>query len=151
MLKQIRQILVNLVKSHSSDMEITLGFGLGIFVGFIPVYGFQTILVLLLTLLIPKCNRISALASSNLFIPPLIPFTVGLDYIVGSFLLTGQLTFVSIQSFEDILLYLKPVFIGSALVAPVMAIISGFIFYPLLRTARARFKKDINPSSSSLQ
>lgn len=149
MLNRIRHILVTLVKSHSSDMEITLGFAFGILVGFVPVYGFQTIIILIITLIIPKCNRIAALASSNLFIPPVIPFTVGLDYIVGSFLLTGNISPVSIQSVEDILLYIKPIFVGSAVVAPIMAVLLGFIFYPLLKTARARFKRDANASSLS--
>lgn len=149
MIKKFRKILVDLVKSHSSDMEITLGFALGILIGFIPVYGFQTILILLLTLIIPKCNRIAALASSNLFIPPVIPFTVGLDYIVGSFILTGNVTIVSIHSLEEILLYIKPIFVGAAVVAPIMALISGFIFFPLLRTVRGRFQNGNKATSSS--
>lgn len=136
MIKKLKTILKNILKSHSSNLDIALGFGLGIFVGFIPVYGFQTILVLLLLLFIPKCNKITAIASSQLFIPPFIPFTVGLDFIVGSLLLTGKINLIRITQFEDILIYIKPIFIGSIIVAPIMGALSTLIVYLILKKTR---------------
>ncbi len=136
MLKKLKASLKNILKSHLSNLDIALGFGLGIFVGFIPIYGFQTILILLLTLFIPKCNRIVAFASSQLFIPPFIPFTVGLDYIIGSLLLTGKINFMKIAQFEDILIYVKPIFIGSIIVAPIMGVLFTFIVYFILKKIR---------------
>ncbi len=140
MIRKFKQSIIDVLKSHTSDMEITLGLAFGIFIGFIPIYGFQTIAILLITLFISKFNRISALLSSQLFIPPVIPFTVGLDYIVGSLIISGSIEFIHITQFEQILLYVKPIFIGSAVVAPLMGILSGFIFYPIVKKIRYSMK-----------
>lgn len=84
---KIRKLWHKVLKGNSSPHEISLGLAIGIFVGFTPLVGVQTILILILIIIIPKINKISVYLSSwvmNQF--TFVPIYL-LDYWTGSFFL----------------------------------------------------------------
>lgn len=61
---------------------------LGVFIGLVPLYGFQTLLVLLLSSYF-KLNKVVALAFSYISIPPLLPFIMYLEFKAGQWILNN--------------------------------------------------------------
>jgi glycosyltransferase involved in cell wall biosynthesis len=67
--------LENVLESNDSNARKTFSIALGVFIGISPFWGFQTILVLFLAVLL-KLNKAIAFAFSNISFPPFIPFIV---------------------------------------------------------------------------
>ncbi len=140
MRKKLKILFKNIITSNSSNFEIAYGFGIGIFVGFLPIYGFQTIISILLAIIFKKANRISLIFATQLFLPPIIPIVIAMDYFIGALILYRKIEIIKIEQLKDILIYVKPIFLGSVIVAPIMGIISGTIFYYILK----KIKKNKN-------
>ena len=68
---------------------IARGIGIGIFLGFTPLYGLKTLLALLLAVLL-RGNKIAAVIGVNLHdvILPLVPVVLGMEYELGFWLLS---------------------------------------------------------------
>ncbi|MFO8061554.1 MAG: DUF2062 domain-containing protein [bacterium] len=138
MKKKIKFLFRKILLSNSSDFEVTLGFGLGIMVGFIPLYGFHTIICILLAIIIPKANRLSLILASQIFIPPVMAVALGIDYFAGSLILYRNISFMRITKVDDLLYYIKPIFAGSIIAAPLMGLLSSIVFYYVFKKIRKR-------------
>lgn len=78
----IKKAYERLLKIRGQPREIALGFALGIFVGFSPTMGFQTILAVFLASMF-KWNKISAAIGVWISNPLTAPFIYGLTYFIG--------------------------------------------------------------------
>ena len=88
--------------SRRSPMEISLGVGIGTFLGFMPLQGIKTPLVGVIKVIFPKVNIVSLfLASSVISLPPVIPFVYYFDYWLGTKILSRPLI-LTLSSFRDI-------------------------------------------------
>src|SRR5690606_10548263 len=70
-----RFFLENLLKSNDSPAKKASSVALGVWVGLSPFWGFQTVIVLFLAVVL-RLNKLIAFAFSNVSIPPLIPFII---------------------------------------------------------------------------
>ena len=79
----------NLFALEDSPESIARGIGIGIFLGFTPLYGLKTLLSLLLAVLF-RANKIAAVVGVTLhdFVFPLIPLVLGMEYEAGFWLLS---------------------------------------------------------------
>ncbi|HAF07432.1 MAG: Uncharacterized protein XD76_0374 [candidate division TA06 bacterium 32_111] len=127
MFRKFNNELKNLIYSNLSADQIANGFAVGVFIGFLPLYGFQTVLSIVAALIFKNVNRISLVTATQLFLPPVIPIVVFLNYLVGSLILYRKILFLKLTSFEDIIIYIKPIFIGSLFVGFFFAILSKYI------------------------
>ena len=108
---------------------------LGLFISCSPLWGFQTGLVIGLALLL-KLNRTLAFLTSNISVPPLLPFIVLRSFGCGE-LVTGQqvsldfsdgINWAILQ--ENLIVFLVGNFIFSSLVA----LLGGVVTYLTLRS-----------------
>lgn len=117
------------LNSHESNRKLSFSVGIGVFASVLPIWGFQTILALVLAFLL-KTNKVISVAASNISQPPLTPFIIFISYLVGVIILGGDFSkdFSSISVQDSILEYV----VGSIAVAIILAIAMGLITYLLL-------------------
>jgi glycosyltransferase involved in cell wall biosynthesis len=128
-----RFFLENILHSEDSIAKKSLSIALGVFIGIAPLWGFQTIIVIALAIAL-RLNKVIAFASSNISIPPFIPFIIYGSLKVGGIFITSKspllfnksITLSAIQ--DNILQYI----VGSILLATISAILLGSIAYLLL-------------------
>lgn len=126
------------VKPDESSLRKGLAVGFGVFMGILPIWGFQLALAIPLAFLL-RLNRVLVVAAANISIPPMIPFIL-----YGSYRLGGpfiQDSRVDIRSISDLTLEainwnMVQYLIGAvllALLAGVVAMITGYAIFRLFR------------------
>ena len=107
---------------------------LGVFIGIVPVWGFQTFLSIFLAAIF-RLNKTISFVGSNVSLPPFIPFIVLASLKVGSFFVEGNgeilIDFDNI-SFDSIKNHLLQYIVGSTILATFMAVLLGLICYVIL-------------------
>ena len=79
-----------LVLHNESPVKVSSALGLGVFMGIVPIWGFQMIVAASLAHLL-RLNKILVLVASNISIPPVIPFILYFSYKTGGLLMgTGE-------------------------------------------------------------
>ncbi|GHS94297.1 glycosyl transferase [Bacteroidia bacterium] len=126
----------HILASNYSNLQITLSVMLGIFLGIIPIWGYQMLVAYGLAHVF-KLNRVIALVASNISIPPMLPFILYGSFATGAWALgkpfklnLSHITFVTMK--QDIIQYI----IGSILLAIISAIAFGIITCLLLSIFR---------------
>ncbi|MDR3339440.1 MAG: DUF2062 domain-containing protein [Candidatus Symbiothrix sp.] len=124
--------------STQSNRTITLSVMLGIFLGIIPIWGYQMLVAYALAHFF-KLNKAIALVASNISIPPMIPFILYGSYAAGALLLGNSpgiklstISFVTVK--QDFIQYL----IGSFALAATSSVIFGIITYLLLHILKKK-------------
>jgi len=123
-----------------SNLNLALSVAFGIFMGIIPIWGYQLVSAIFLAYLF-KLNKTIVIISANISLPPLIPFILFASVKTGELVLdvnTG-LNFHSEFTFEVIKSLLKVYVTGSIVLAIIMSLIAGFSSWLLLTIFR---KKD---------
>ncbi|WP_178987448.1 DUF2062 domain-containing protein [Winogradskyella schleiferi] len=137
-----RFLFEDVIGSNDSPQKKALSIALGIFVGITPLWGFHTIIVISLALLL-KLNKTIAFAFSNVSLPPFIPFIVLGSFILGNIILGQNETysFATITTDFEVLKHLKTYIVGSFALAAVSAVIAGllsYIIFLILRKKKVR-------------
>ncbi|PZX91994.1 DUF2062 domain-containing protein [Flavobacterium aquariorum] len=125
--------LENILESSDSNARKASSIALGVFIGICPFWGFQTILVLSLAVLL-KLNKAIAFAFSNISFPPFIPFIIYGSLKIGSFFVTSDKSLIlnSDMTIADIQKNIAQYVVGSFILATFMAILFGLTSYLLL-------------------
>ncbi|MEW5909381.1 MAG: DUF2062 domain-containing protein [Thermodesulfobacteriota bacterium] len=116
-----------LLKEEAEPATLAFSGALGIFLGTLPLIMFQTIAILFSSGYF-RLNRIVALTSSQLCIPPFVPavcIEIGHYLRYGRFLTEISLNTIGYQGLERIYEWV----IGSVILAPVLATIMGMLIY----------------------
>lgn len=124
----------DLLSSNDTRLKKSLSVALGVFMGIAPFWGFQTILVLLLAVVL-RLNKLIAFAFSNISIPPFIPFIVYLSLKMGGFLLTGSskdFNWEDLKNAEGVANNIYEYIVGSFSLAIIMAVLFGGLSYVFL-------------------
>lgn len=129
----------DLLGSKDSNRIKALSIALGVLVGILPIWGFQTFTVLFLSVLF-KWNKLLAFTFSNISIPPMIPVIIWLSLKVGGWVVPSLSTFSfdKEMTFSMIQDHLLQYLIGSAILAVFMAFLFGFGSYLLLSLSRRK-------------
>lgn len=126
-----RFIKEDVLQSDGSNRTKAFSIALGVFIGFSPFWGFHTLLVISLSILF-KLNKVLAFVSSNVSLPPFIPFIIAASLFLGSPFVEGNSNILSQDlNFELIKNNLVQYIIGSMILATVMSAVSWiavFIF-----------------------
>jgi uncharacterized protein (DUF2062 family) len=80
-----------LAAHNENKGKVATAIGFGIFMGLIPIWGFQMIVAAFLAHLL-KLNKILVLVAANISLPPLIPFIIYFSYSFGAYLLGSENT-----------------------------------------------------------
>ncbi|MBA3827667.1 MAG: glycosyltransferase family 2 protein [Taibaiella sp.] len=133
--KKLREQLVNETESNFTK---ALSIGLGVFMGIIPIWGFQMAVALLLAMLL-RLNKVLTLIASNISIPPMIPIIVFLSFLMGKVWLPGSsmnLIFSRSITIQAIKLNVTQYILGSITLALTAGTLAFCITYILLHTVR---------------
>ncbi|MGM9764713.1 MAG: DUF2062 domain-containing protein [Candidatus Cryptobacteroides sp.] len=123
---------------HDSNSRISASVMLGVFMGIIPIWGYQMICAFALAHLL-KLNKLIVVVASNISLPPLIPFIVFASYWTGCRLL-GQPTMFAIGelTLADVGNVLVQYVIGAFAFAAISAAVAGAITMLILSFTRRR-------------
>lgn len=123
----------NILESDGNNKTKALSIALGIFIGLSPFWGFHTVLVLSLSVLLKLNKFLSFIFSQIISLPFFVPFSIGVSMYFGSYFISEAKP-ITEQEFnlemvkENLLQYT----IGSLIFASFFSVILGFIFYFLL-------------------
>jgi glycosyltransferase involved in cell wall biosynthesis len=137
--KSIKQFIQeNIINSNDSNTKIAASVTVGVFIGVLPVWGFQ-MLVAYGTAYFLKLNRFVTVTASNISIPPMLPFILFLSYITGG-LIVGYNKHVVRYSSGMTLTWIKAnllqYLVGSVVFGVLAAVVLGAIAWVLLRIFR---------------
>ncbi|GAA3508298.1 DUF2062 domain-containing protein [Aquimarina addita] len=122
----------DILKSDEAPLQKAKAIMLGLFIGIVPLWGFQTVLVITMASVF-KLNKAIAFLFSNISLPPVIPFIIYISYQLGAIVLgkkiDATLNIEDIQSSTDVFTGLSQYIIGSVVLAIVVALISGIVAY----------------------
>ena len=128
--------------SRKSPLEVSLGIGVGTFIGILPIQGVKTPVVGGLAI-IKKLNIIAIfLSSSVISLPPFVPFIYFFDYWVGSKIMNKPVIFTlkafkhfHYSTLKDIL---SSLFLGGILNGISLGILSFLISFLILSLKKRR-------------
>ena len=125
-----------LLTEEVSPLGLAFSAGVGIFLGVLPLLSLHSLVIIYVTTRL-HLNKIMALSIQNLCIPPFVPIAC---IELGHFMLYGKwLTDISFQAvFGSIPERLWEWFLGSLILAPLMAVITGIIVYSIALSLRKR-------------
>ncbi len=147
---KVQQLIKHIFHANNTPQEVALGVSVGIFIGFLPLYGLHLVLVLIAALLIRRANKIAILLGTNISMPLIIPFITWASYGIGRLLLPDDYpdlhwTLFKNFSYKDASMLLYPLFLGSIALGACCAVISYGITY---RIARDRQRRMCGPSQA---
>jgi len=127
----------NVLQTGESVEKLTLSVMFGIFMGIVPIWGYQLITAIALAYVF-RLNKLIVIVAANISIPPMIPFILYLSYITGGIILStdNHLAFTPEISFAWVKDNFYQYIIGAVSFAVIAALIIGlftFIFLKVLR------------------
>ena len=91
-----------ITQHNEKPAKVASALGFGIFMGIVPIWGFQMLTAAFLAHLM-RLNKILVLAASNISVPPLIPFILYFSYKTGGIVLgkEGSLTSETVTNLKN--------------------------------------------------
>ena len=126
----------HITHSSESNTRIACAIMLGVFMGIVPIWGYQMIATLFLAHVL-RLNKVIALVAANISIPPMIPFLLYASYLTGCKVLDRPIELHPTDiSFENVKSVLEQYLIGSVIFATACGILAGIIAISLLTAYR---------------
>jgi len=140
--KKARQQFLNqhLLHPHHSDELKAVSIAFGIFMGIIPLWGFQLAIAVFLSVVL-KLNKGLVIIAANISIPPMIPLIVFLSYKMGAWWMGNHamhLVFSKNISLHDIKANLQQYIYGSITLAITAALVLGLASYLLMKVFKRK-------------
>ena len=111
---------------------------LGVFMGIVPVWGYQMLITLFLAHLL-RLNKVIAIVAANISIPPMIPFLLYGSYVTGCKVLGKPINLqLNELSFENVKSVIEQYLIGSVIFAVVCSVVAGIVALVLLTACRRK-------------
>ena len=106
----------DVLEGEDSPKIKAFSLAVGVFIGIIPIWGFQTFAALFIAVSF-RLNKILTFAGSNISIPPMIPIIVYSAVKIGSFILKTDQDFADFSSLENAKNHLFEYLLGSFILA----------------------------------
>ncbi|MBW6481817.1 MAG: DUF2062 domain-containing protein [Vicingaceae bacterium] len=125
------------LKKEETNLRKSVSIGFGVFMGILPIWGFQLLVGIPLAVLF-KLNKVLFISAANISIPPAIPFIIYFSYLIGApfFENNAPITSWNNLTLEAIHINFVQYFLGGTLLAVVtgaLFFITAFIFLKLVR------------------
>jgi glycosyltransferase involved in cell wall biosynthesis len=126
-----------ILQTGDSISKITLSVMLGIFMGIVPIWGYQLITAITLAYIL-KLNRLIVIVAANISIPPMIPLILYLSYLTGGYVLSvnSELAFRSDINLVWVRDNLFQYVVGSIVFAFIAALCFGLVTLIMLHIFR---------------
>jgi len=137
-------IVAQLYSPEQSDELKAFSAAFGIFMGIIPIWGFQTITAIFLAVTF-RLNKALVIIFSQVSFPAIFPVIIWLSFKVGRYWVGGS---EADLSFKNINNHLLQYVYGSFTLAIIAALFTGLITFSLLTTFRLlkQYKLRVSPS-----
>ena len=138
--KLIQLLNDHLFNTHDSDGLKAVSIGFGVFMGIIPIWGFQLMAAIFLAILL-KLNKPLVIIAANISIPPMIPIIIFASYKAGAFWMgenATQLIFDRSISLDSIQKNLQQYIYGSITLAIIAGVFFGLLTFILLKLFHKR-------------
>lgn len=136
----------NMMNPYETNARKTLSVMVGVFIGVLPIWGFQIAVAILISVLF-KLNKMITVVASNISIPPLIPLLVYLSYIFGGIIITHNAVDIEYSNRITIGLItanLLQYIIGSLIFASILSMVMGAITWIFLQFIKKRKTKKVS-------
>ena len=125
------------IKPEESSFTKALSIGFGFFMGIVPLWGFQLLIRIPLSIFF-RMNKVLFITAANISLPPMIPFIIYISFLFGQFFYTGDINNQQIMSFslEDIKTNSYQYFTGAilfAITAGISGVLMSFILLKIFR------------------
>jgi glycosyltransferase involved in cell wall biosynthesis len=139
--KKIKELIrEQLFNPAQSDWLKAASIAFGVFMGIIPVWGFQLVIAIFLAILL-KLNKALVILAAHVSVPPMIPFIIYFSYHMGA-IITGKkmvhLEFSQAISLDSIRANFEQYLYGSVFLASAAGLLCGFIAFVLLKLTKKR-------------
>lgn len=133
----LRVIRHEAVKPEESNLSKSLSLAFGVFMGIIPIWGFQLLIGIPLAVLF-RMNKVLFIAAANISIPPMIPFIVYGSLLVGQQFTDGYVNADQIFTFtsDAITENLRQYLIGACILAAMAFVVVFLLSFTLLKLFR---------------
>ncbi|HZK65597.1 MAG TPA: DUF2062 domain-containing protein, partial [Puia sp.] len=118
--------------------------GFGVFMGIIPIWGFQLIVAIFLALVL-KLNKVLVILFANISFPPFIPLIIYASYRAGAVWMPGSgigISFSKRLSLSAIRFNFRQYLIGSISLAVTAGLVTGLLTFLLLKIFRKKTRPD---------
>lgn len=134
----------DVLESDGTNRIKAFSIALGVFIGLSPFWGFQTLLVISLSVLF-KLNKVLAFVASNVSLPPFIPFIIAASLFLGSPFISGNSNILSQDlNFDLVKNNLLQYIIGSFILATTMSVVSGIAAFLFLNKVNPENNGSLN-------
>lgn len=128
------------IKPEESNLRKSVSIGYGIFMGIMPLFGFQLLIGIPIAILL-KLNKVLSIAVAHISIPPMIPIIIYLSYKIGGFFVSKSIEFTTWKdlTLESIHLNFMQYFIGGwvfAFGASLLAFVISYVFLYFFRKGK---------------
>ncbi len=120
---------------HHSDELKAVSVAFGVFMGIVPIWGFQLATAIFLSIIF-KLNKPLVIVSANISIPPMIPLIIFLSYKMGSYWMGPDALDISFDrsiTLQTIYNNLQQYIFGSITLAIVAGVVFGLVSYLVLK------------------
>ena len=120
--------------NHSDGMKAA-SIGFGIFMGIVPIWGFQLVVAIFLAVLF-RMNKALVVVAANISIPPMIPLILYLSFKTGGWMLgehATQLAFTTDLSLGMVKAHMQQYLYGSIVFAFIAAVGTGLLSFLLIK------------------
>ncbi len=131
---------------HQSEIRKAFSVAFGLFMGIIPIWGFQLLVAIFLAVAL-KLNKTLVVIFANISIPPMIPLIIFLSYQSGTLVLpaskTRTIAFSKSLGLDSIRANFTQYLAGSIALAVMAAVAGGIISFSILRLIRQKSSPEI--------
>ena len=134
-----------MLNPHQADCIKALSVAFGIFMGIIPIWGFQLVVAISLSIVL-RLNKALVIIAANISVPPMIPVLIFLSYKMGGFWVSHNAVDIPFSrniSLEMIRINLLQYIYGSITLAFAAGILFGLLTFILLKL----FKRKASPAA----
>ena len=131
----------NILESDGSNKTKSLSVALGVFVGLIPLWGFQSVIIIFLATYF-KLNKVLSYMSSHISFPLFLPFIIAISLFIGGHFVGGETRFESANmNMKFIKEHLLQYIIGSTILAVFASAAFGLLTYFFLEIFKTKKNK----------
>jgi glycosyltransferase involved in cell wall biosynthesis len=134
--KKWKDVLIQeLLHPHQSDGRKSVSVAFGIFMGILPIWGFQLITAIFLSVIF-RLNKVLVILFANISIPPAIPMIIYGSYRTGAYWMPAsahEISFSKTLSLSAIRYNFKQYLLGSITLAIVAGLVTGLLTFLLLK------------------
>jgi glycosyltransferase involved in cell wall biosynthesis len=125
------------IKPEESNFSKALSLGFGVFMGIIPLWGFQLLIGIPLAVLF-RMNKVLFIAAANISVPPMIPFIIYSSFLLGKQFVDGTINSGKIFEFttDSISDNIQQYLIGAVLLALIASLVVFTVSFALLKLLR---------------